>query len=810
MKRIKVSDFYKIVKPDYIYIKLTPNNSIRNQSTHKIARSISSIYKNVFHSIKKEEAKVIKVLKRDFLFGTKYSMETASKVSYYVYIEKKKIEFYFIIPKQYLTLIKEKISDSWTNITLKEVDELPTFSKSASKYQLKYEKEDGLSLATNRSNNELLNSKLNVVDVMEEGDKVGVFYNFIPTSQFDWHSKYQNTLHKVKRNLPTEKNKFGIGFALKTIIGIMSSVVDDIGEVIGGESKKKKLDGGVAVLERALERLNGGKSISPSTVKKGGATILDTQIVVMSESQDRLRQLNNAKSLTQSFETLSEDNRLLSKPLRKQFEFTDYRIRGAEINKVSDLEAQSFISTAGRELLEKHDFIDKVHTQETQVPEDLRKGVMKIGISTYRGNKQTAYLSNDREYKNLTTVLIGPTRAGKSTLIGNLSYDAIQNGECAVIFDFIKNCELSEEISALFPKLKVLIIDCNDFETLQGLGYNEIPPSNDPFQRYANAKKQTTQLTTLVNSINTDDTALSARMNRYLTSAALVVFIGGGSIKDVFSVLQNHVKRFQFLSQIPQSQHENMEEYMGYMMELDDLDKEGNVKGSKLHLVEGIISRLNKLKDNPYMELMLKKNTDHNINLVEELQKNQLICFKMPEIMFSTDDERDMYTTYWLTKIYLALQVRSEQIKDRKKQRKVNIVIDELYQVQNTEILLKKRLSRMAKFGMKPILSCHYLNQISHIREELRSANASYMLISGCDKQNFAELKDELYPFVVDDLLKLPRWHSMNLIKSKEGYGRFITKLPEPIEDKRKAIDKIIEAIKTATESKKVVKGGAA
>ncbi|MFJ8245150.1 type IV secretion system DNA-binding domain-containing protein [Peribacillus asahii] len=667
------------------------------------------------------------------------------------------------------------------------MESLPSFSESATKHQLVYKKEDGLSLATDRRNDELLRSKLNIVDVMEEGDKVGVFYNFIPTTQFTWRSSYENTMHKVKRNLPTDRNKFGLSYGLKMALGIVSSIVDDIGEVLGGSKKDKNTQ--FALLEGALERLNGGKKASGSTVKKGAATVLNTQIVVMSESADKLRQHNNARSLSQAFETITDDNRLAPKALRKSFKFTDYSISGAEINKIGDEEAQNFISIAGRDILERYNFIDKVETQETQVPEDLRKGTMRIGYNTYRGVNQQAYLSSDREYKQLMLILIGPTRAGKSTLIGNLSYDALNNGECVVLFDFIKNCELSEEVSALFPKEKILNIECHDFETLQGLGYNEIPPSKDTFVRYTNAKKQTTQITTLVNSINTDDTALSARMNRYLTSAALVVFISGGSIKDVFGVLQQHKLRAEFLQKVPKDQYENMEEYIGYMRELDDRDKEGNVQGTKLHLVEGIISRLNKLKDNPYMELMLKKGTENNINLVEELQKNQIICIKMPETMFSTDNERDMYTTYWMTKIYLALQVRSVMIKDRDQQRKVNLVIDELYQVENTEILLKQRLSRMAKFGMKPIISAHYLNQIKHIREELRSANASYMLISGCDKKNFEELKSELYPFTEEDLLRLPRYHSMNLIKNKDGYGRFITKLPAPVGTDCKVIE---------------------
>jgi hypothetical protein len=94
---------------------------------------------------------------------------------------------------------------------------------------------------------------------------------------------------------------------------------------------------------------------------------------------------------------------------------------------------------------------------------------------------------------------------------------------------------------------------------------------------------------------------------------------------------------------------------------------------------------------------------------------------------------------------------------------------------------MRSKISQYAKFGLKPIISAHYLNQIRHIREELRSANASYMLISGCDKKNYEELKSELYPYQEEDLLKLPRYHSLNLIKNKDGYARFITKLPKPI-----------------------------
>lgn len=762
MRSIKLSEYVNVIKPVYVYLRLIPNYSVRNHKTHLIAKTIASLYKNILDRIKVEHNHVRRVL----------NIETGCKVSYYIYLEKNRVEFYFIVPKQHYSVIREKVSEAWGKITVEEVDGIPKLSDNATKYTLVYTKEDGLSLITDRTNNDLLASNLNVVDVLEKGDKAAILYNFIPLSQFSWRSEYEATIRKIKQGLPVDRNKFGLSYVLKSAFTMIANLSDLIADILGGgDNKKREGD-----FERLVDRLNGGKEISPSTMKKGSSTVLNTQIVVMSESSDRVRQQNNARSLSQSYDVIAGDNRLVPKLLRNKINLTDYRLKGAELNKMSDEECQHFISLPGRELLERYDFIEKVLTKETQVPDDLRQGVMCIGENIYRGTKQRAYLSTDREYQQLTLVLIGPTRAGKSTLIGNLTYDAIKAGECVVMFDFIKNCELSSEVSALFPRDKVLNIDCSDFRTLQGLGYNEIPHSADPFVRYANAKKQTTQLTTLVNSINTDDTPLSARMNRYLTSAALVVFLAGGSIKDVFAVLQNDRTRANYIEKVPESQRENMQEYIEYLRELDD--KNG---GTKLHLVEGIISRLNKLKDNPYMELMLKRGTRHNVDLSRELQKNQLINIRMPETMFSTDEERDIYATYWMTKLYLALQVRSERIRDRNKLRKVNLIIDELYQVENTELLLKKRLSRLAKFGLKPIISCHYLNQLRHLREELRSANASYMLISGCDKNNFRELSSELYPFEEEDLLRLPRYHSLNLIKCRDGYARFITKLPPPV-----------------------------
>jgi hypothetical protein len=699
-------------------------------------------------------------------------------------MEKKKVEFYFIIPRHCLSLIREKMIDSWSNVTIQEVQELPIFPNDITKYQLYFRKEDGLSLAVDRRNNELLHSNLNVVEVLDEGDRVGILYNFLPSSQHGWKYSHKNTIDKVKNNKPVERNKAGISYMLKYSLSLVDGLVASIGEVLAG---KKTVSAEDSIFANLLEKFNGGKRVSDASIKKGNSSILPSQVVVFSQSENKIRERNAAISLAQSFNTLNDDNEIIYKSLKKNFKFTDYSI-GAERSKFSDDEVQNFLALAGRDILEKYNFIEKILTHESQVPEDLQEGVLSVGTNRYRGTDTKAYLSNDENYKNLLTLLIGPTRAGKSNLLGNLSIDAIDEGnECVLVFDYVENCELSESIAMLFPKEKVLRIQCDDFQNMQGLGYNEVGYSDDTFTQYDNAKRQTTNMLALINSINTDESRLSPKMDRYLESASLIVFINNGSIRDVFSVLQNHIHRQKFLKKVPPKQYENLGEYMDGLRELNEHDsKTGELIGTRTNLIVGILDRLNVLKRNTYMELMLKKDTTKNIDLSLEMQKNQLITIQMPQSLFTTDNERDICTTYWITKLWLAAQVRADRIRDKSKRTKVNLIIDELYQVPNTEKFLTSKLSQTAKFLVKPIFSAHYINQLKYMRDELRSANTSYILISGSDSKNFAELKQELAPYTEEDLLNLPRYHALSLLKCKQGYSRFITKLPGKVENRIK------------------------
>lgn len=761
-KPIQIMPFNKyieIVNPTYVIYQITPHSSCRNYNSSAIA-SVMATMKNY---IRKEEKK--------------YFVESKLKCAYMIDIYKEDIKFYFIVPIQYKVLLKDKLEQTWGKATIEEVESINGFSAKSILYEVKYKNHDALSVTVDKKSNMLLNSLLSVVDVMEQGDRVTILYNFTQANNWGWQTKAEQVQDKWMQNIRVPKVATKGSIAFSMFCYVLEFIERFIDELLGDKAKGVNP---IADLNAALTQKT--RKLSSESTQKRNDVVINAQIGVISESDNSIRANNNALVACQSFYSLKGDNEFeCEKKLLCKITPFDTDIKTTK-NKIGVEESSAIIQIPGRDLLMQHK-ISHVNTTETNIPEQLQNGVMCLGESTHKGCKKNAYISTDKSFKYLTVCLIGPTRAGKTTLISNLCNDSSRAGETNIIFDWCGNCDLSNDVINSLKKsgIKVLIIDGSDIKSLQGLGYNELyTNSNDAFEVYRAAKQQANQLMTLINASQGGDEDLRARMERYLSSAAIIVFLQNGPIRDVFMVLQDHDIRGNYIKDIPDNQNENTSEYVAYLKELDKV-KDNEVIGTNISAVQGIINRVNKLKMNPYMEMMLKKDCKNNFNLVEEMQKAQLICIKMPEVMFATEQEKDTYATYWLTKLWGALQQRKWEFPNEKDRIKVNMYFDELYQVENCQEFLKSKLSQIAKFGAKPIISCHYLGQISGIRNELKSANTSYVMISGSDKDNYKELKDELDPYALEDLLNLKRFHAINLIKYEEGWAKFITKLPGPI-----------------------------
>lgn len=119
--------------------------------------------------------------------------------------------------------------------------------------------------------------------------------------------------------------------------------------------------------------------------------------------------------------------------------------------------------------------------------------------------------------------------------------------------------------------------------------------------------------------------------------------------------------------------------------------------------------------------------------------------------------------------------------------RRCTVLIDEIFQSPTSQKILSKTFVQSAKFGLKYVLTLHYMNQLTkEAQAALKNSNASYMLISGVDKKAYEALEEEFnaHGYSLDDLLNLKQYHSLNLIKSKDSYKSFITHLPTKLKVK--------------------------
>ena len=761
-KSVSISNYFELVKPQYIFFKLTPHSSCRNNSSDKLAQLVNKLY--------------IDFTKRVYIEEKKLFFRTDTKVSYYIYLEKHKAEFYFIVPVPYKRLFKEKISDTWRNIEIKEVKELPQFSKDCTKYGLRYKKEDALSLAVDKRDNDLLSSTLNIMEILESdtNDKIGIVYNFIPSSPMvlnSFREYHREIMEKYRKHAPLDKDKKNIWYILKVAIGFLVNTIDGVLEATQKDLKQTIQNNITIVQNRELSR---------ATHKKENSTLCRSQIVVISESDNKNNQEINGRAACEAFAIIDEDNSLTYDEMKKEFNILDaeYPVKKLE---TSVQECQNFLQMPGRELLKQFNEIDHLKVLENPVPKELREGFFRLGDVKVKETITKAYKSNDSQLSRLGMAYLGSMGAGKTTFMTNNAKDIINAGHGLVCIDIINNCELSEAIKAITPHDRLVEIDCSNPNQLQAFAFNEIKinDSMSDYEKVSNATLHTQQIAVLLDAINDDASSLSPKMLKYLYAAGTVAFVCkyNASLKDIINCLTIPHKRKDFIDSLSENLSKLLEDEVSILKELDKEEKSGKISNND-NKVEGIIDRSIHLKTSSSTKLSFMKDSTGNLNFVDLLAQNKVVLIKIPESKFPSKMIRNIISTFYLSKIWL-----SKQILATKKQPKTFILFDEFYKCHNCQLLYQDIFVEARKFDLVSIVALHYLNQLTQqCKEALKASGTSYLLLQGADVKAYQDLKSNLIQFGYEeeDLLNLERYHALALVKTEKNYAAFITRLPSP------------------------------
>lgn len=753
-KSMKLNDYVKVIKNEYVTVQIIPAKSNRNNNTDAIAQIINKMYLKANQLIIRENKKLI--------------ISTQAKVSYYIHITKDKVEFYFIIPKIHITKFKTKFIEVWKNVEVKEVDRIPVDINKGTKYQLNYKYNDSLSLDVDKRSNDLLNANLSTLEILEAGESIGIFYNFIPTSDREinyFQVNHSDIINKYKNGNNLKKSK-NIGDILILSIRFLIGFIDDF-----ISSMQKNLDSSRKVIGIKREP-------TPATIKKASKDIIKTQIIISSQSTSRSREQTLLNSMSNSYKAISNDNELIPKEIKKDIDIYKTCIDNVGVNYATTEEAQNFISIAGRELIEQYNVIDHNKILELKIPKCLEHGEIRIGTVKCKDTVQEAYYSTDKQISRLGRVLLGAMGSGKDYYMVNMAKDIIKADRGLIVIDYIDKCQLSDNIKAITPADKLLEIDCSNINQLQTFSYNELKISDDMdiYTKISIAMQKAQQLQILLDSINDDNSKLTPRMLRYLYAAATVVFYNNSnaSFKNVIDVLLDPVKRESLINGISDECISILADEIDDLKDLTKTDKKGNMENADTK-IDGIIDRISWLKTNFYTKLAFTKDSKDNIDFIEAINQNKVILIKIPEKTFNSKMIRNVLATFYLSKIWLSKQLGATE-------NKTELFINEIHQSYNCQLLMEDILVECRKFNLVPTLALHYLGQCTNkLKNSILASGASFLLISGCDVKAFTELKAhfEKYGYSEADLVELDRYNALCLIKNEENnYSAFVSKLP--------------------------------
>ena len=819
---IKMSDYFKMNRPEYVYLKLIPCSSIKNNKTGDIVSVINKTYTSVIDRFKKENK------------GFTYTVEN-NKTSFIVDIQKDNASFYILIPKLHLKQFSQKLTDVFGKITIEEVEPLK-IKKDCTKYSLYTAKDDSLSLAIDKRDNDLLSSNLSIMDILEDGDRVTIAYNFIPVSKYqkeEFKNYHQKMLSKYYDGVSLDKGitiDKVISMAFKITFTAIDTILSNFIWVLGAKESKNKDD--------VFKRLVPVQEVSAATKKKENKEIIKAQIMLYSQSENKERELTNAKTTINTFSVLEEDNKIIAKKINdsagsnkgigirkkvkvikrkkirkieeiKKEEYVDlerFELKEGEIFKLSNDESSNFIALPGKTIIEEYK-LDSIQHSETTVPEELKTGNVRYGTNTYRGKTEVITTSSDEDASCMPELIMAKMGGGKTSAFENKGVDAVNSDDSLIVLDFIKNCEMSENIMRnIKDKSKIIRINLADYFCQEGFGFNEIEAlrdMNNPMSRYECATLINAQITNFIDNLGTEE--FSASMGRYLDAACTAVLIHEDkSIRDIVKCLENYKDRLEYMKELSEFKLTMPEEYQELIQEdidaLEELNeyrdiKVGNKKTGEVEIsgtcqskISGIISRISMLKKSPALKFMYVRNNKNNINLAEAMQQGKAIFFEMPQNKFSSPQVKNIIVSYLFSKIMIASEVRAEIYKNEKL-RRVHVICDEIQQARGSFKNIGEMCYQLRKFRVKLILSTHNFTKIAPIKDILIDAGATIMMLKGSSTKDFEVLKDEFEKqgFTKEDLVSLSntdKYKALCLIATKKGRHGCIVELPKPVKNK--------------------------
>ena len=419
--------------------------------------------------------------------------------------------------------------------------------------------------------------------------------------------------------------------------------------------------------------------------------------------------------------------------------------------------------------------LQSIKYNQVDIPKVMRKGDVKLGSVTFHGEEMGIYLPTDINISCLPLILLTKMGGGKTSELLNIANDTIKAHQSLVLFDYIRDLQLSNSLIDLYDKdVKVFKLDYND-NNLPSFAFHEVEilETDTPFTKKVKAGIIATEIKYMLNSMAKDTTDMSRIMSKYLNAACKVVFTQPNqTLSDLLNVLEDKNIRERYIIKAINSGVLNADSRE--ITVLKDLDNPAKV--------EGLLDRFSVITENTLFSAMLEKSYNDNVNFAQIMDTCKPIVIQLPQDIFTNKLDKDTICTYFMSRIRLAMSVRKNYDKV------CRVIMDEPHQIPKTIDLMGDTIAEPRKFGIQYIMGLHSLNQLPNkVREVIVEVGCNFMLLKGVSNKSFEELRDYIDEEIVyEDIVNMDYdFGALFLFTINNKYESFIGRLREPLKDKK-------------------------
>ena len=807
-----------VLKNEMTTYKITPDFNVNNMKNEVLTNVFSNLYESLMSRISLSNINV----------------RRQQQVHFNIVMEDRNVSFYLSFPSKYEELIEGKIKSCWKKCALDEIEDnsylkIPT--KNTVGAELRLSDYNVNSINTDLNDTSHLNSLMQVLRAVNGEDKIIINISMESMPRYNWYSIVEDENRMIKEG-KEKVVECDFGDMLKKTLGkvgneaiglyieykllpfeILMGMVNDSGNEIFNVKEGDKLMLEKYGHQNEVDRFDrgdrfGGFGRRRVTGMKKNSDVFKCKITVLSSSTDNSKAKLNLLSVFESFKELNDENEFYLKELphktviSRTREIQNYYVTTDNKCILSTKEVAKLIQLPPQKT--QRDFkIKAIETLEVDFPKENLDGDVPIAVTKQNGKEVVVYRPKDKSMRSLGWILNGAQNAGKTTLMKRLAYENYLAGETNLIIDSIEDCKIAKACREVIPANKRYDIKLtrDDIKNIPSFSFNEVSglihEGMDSFKRLSYASDIAEQIQLLIENIS-DGTngGLTDAMVRYLYAASVVTYVKPDAVlQDVFNVLRFPEKRAKAIQYAKTTGCFEDDSIFFTLYQLDKVVEETIVVGvddngkpikeKQEHTINndqaivGINNRIIKLEKEPYVKKMLAQKPKKDENFLEFIEQGITIVVSIPQYEFKSKQIRDMIASYYLSRIWLAVQSR----RDNENAKICNVFMDEVYTIPASIKLLDENVTEFRRHRLPLFTSCHHLGQFGKTLDQFEAAGGNFIFLQSTIEKTYEMVKNDLSPFTYEDIRELKPFHAIIRQRDLTGYTNYIARIPNFGED---------------------------